>query len=338
MKQSKCLPWQAQRVIGQLALAQGTSVAARTAGITRQLANYYKKKVLMPNFRPYIHGHGPKRCKPMWLKKEIVRIAEETATLNCNATLKHFQREILREFGMDIKVQYIAKVLRKAGYSYKKNSKQRTYKFTEENQLCYRDYIGRISEIDRRTIYYLDESHFSSKALTQEYGWGLKGKRRVQTEKKLPNKSFSVTLITTINEDRRPTFISDLREESNNCHNFGEVLIDAIEAGFLVSDSILVLDNASIHKANDMLAYIGPLLAEYNITMMYLPTYSPELNPCEKCFNQAKMYVSKNRKDNETVDEFKQLIIESFNRITRENMQAYYDHCIDCHFSIRYAF
>jgi transposase len=337
MRSGKCKQLESQLLIGNMAIKLGIANAARLAGISSQRAYYYKQKVSNPNFRRYLHGQTPKRCKPVWLKKEIVRIVEETSTNNPNATLMNFKNEVAKQFNLSVSISFIARTIIKAGYRYKKNSNQRHYKFSQANQLYYREYIERIRTYNRRTIYYLDESHYSSKALTLDYGWTLKGTRRVQIEKKLPSKSYSVTLITSINEELEPTFVSSLREGSNNCQNFGAVLIEAIEQEYILPNSILVLDNASIHKAAAMLEYIRPLLQAYNIKMIYLPTYSPELNPCEKCFNQSKMYVRKNRKEDETVDEFKDLIYESFEQITRENMRAYYDHCIDCHFSVRFT-
>ena len=48
--------------------------------------------------------------------------------------------------------------------------------------------------------------------------------------------------------------------------------------------SVIVMDNASFHKGEDMKRHI----ANSGHTLLYLPPYSPDLNPIEKKWAQAK--------------------------------------------------
>ncbi|MCT8090869.1 transposase [Acinetobacter sp. C_4_1] len=50
---------------------------------------------------------------------------------------------------------------------------------------------------------------------------------------------------------------------------------------------LLILDNASIHKGKE----IDGLALRYNARLMYLPTYSPNLNPIEKAWSVLKRKV-----------------------------------------------
>ena len=52
----------------------------------------------------------------------------------------------------------------------------------------------------------------------------------------------------------------------------------------LPKNSYLIMDNASFHKGKD----IEDLIKSYNINLMYLPPYSPDLNPIEKKWSQIK--------------------------------------------------
>lgn len=52
----------------------------------------------------------------------------------------------------------------------------------------------------------------------------------------------------------------------------------------LPPSSVVIMDNASFHKGKDM----KKALKEAGHTLMYLPTYSPDLNPIEKKWAQAK--------------------------------------------------
>jgi peptidoglycan L-alanyl-D-glutamate endopeptidase CwlK len=57
----------------------------------------------------------------------------------------------------------------------------------------------------------------------------------------------------------------------------------------LPKDSYLIIDNASFHKGEE----IENLIKESNIKLIYLPTYSPDLNPIEKKWAQVKYYYRK---------------------------------------------
>lgn len=52
----------------------------------------------------------------------------------------------------------------------------------------------------------------------------------------------------------------------------------------LPPQSIIVMDNATFHKGNEMKIVIE----EAGHTLLYLPPYSPDLNPIEKKWAQAK--------------------------------------------------
>jgi transposase len=56
------------------------------------------------------------------------------------------------------------------------------------------------------------------------------------------------------------------------------------------------MDNLPVHRATDSCRILGlttieELLKSKNIKPIYLPSYTPELNPVEKCFNITRKYV-----------------------------------------------
>jgi len=60
-----------------------------------------------------------------------------------------------------------------------------------------------------------------------------------------------------------------------------EVLLTSIP-----NNSVVVMDNATFHKRKD----IQELLIENNHEILYLPPYSPHLNPIENKWAQIKAY------------------------------------------------
>jgi transposase len=60
------------------------------------------------------------------------------------------------------------------------------------------------------------------------------------------------------------------------------------------------MDNLSAHKATKSCQKLGlttieELLGSKNIEIIFLPSYTPEINPVEKIFNIIRQYVEKGR-------------------------------------------
>jgi hypothetical protein len=56
-------------------------------------------------------------------------------------------------------------------------------------------------------------------------------------------------------------------------------------------NSVLVVDNASIHKV----AGIREMVEEHSAHLLYLPAYSPDFNPIELAFSTIKAWLCRNR-------------------------------------------
>lgn len=51
--------------------------------------------------------------------------------------------------------------------------------------------------------------------------------------------------------------------------------------------SVLVMDNCQIHHIEE----VEELCHEHGVRLLYLPPYSPDLNPIEECFSFVKAYI-----------------------------------------------
>jgi len=86
-----------------------------------------------------------------------------------------------------------------------------------------------------------------------------------------------------------------------------------------------VLDNARIHKADGIRDDLLLLLTSCGVRLVFMPTYSPELSPCELVFAQSKRYLRDNRGNQSFLAE----LVRSFARVSLENVFAYYYQCIE---------
>jgi transposase len=100
---------------------------------------------------------------------------------------------------------------------------------------------------------------------------------------------------------------------------------------YLPSKAVVVLDNASYHKRQDKNGEFQLVShAEEHgksIKVLYLPPYSPDLNPIEMMWSHMKQHVRKNSAD--TVDPvvYQQLILEYFQDTHKELWMSLLGHC-----------
>ena len=91
----------------------------------------------------------------------------------------------------------------------------------------------------------------------------------------------------------------------------------------LKSGDVVVMDNLSSHKVNGVREWIEKAGAE----VLYLPPYSPDLNPIEKAWAKLKQLLrSAKARTKETLD---QAIEEALKLISADNAQAWFKHCLN---------
>ena len=86
----------------------------------------------------------------------------------------------------------------------------------------------------------------------------------------------------------------------------------------LRSGDVVVMDNLSSHKVDGVRASIEAAGAE----LLYLPPYSPDLNPIEKAWSKLKQLLRSAKA--RTSDVLDQAITELLPQITPDNAQAWF--------------
>jgi transposase len=82
----------------------------------------------------------------------------------------------------------------------------------------------------------------------------------------------------------------------------------------------LVMDNAPIHTAKD----INAMITERGYKCVYLPPYSPELNPIENFWSIVKKKVK--RSSFEIFDDLATRISEAYNAVPPNHLRAFVQH------------
>ena len=130
---------------------------------------------------------------------------------------------------------------------------------------------------------FLDESGFSL-ALSVLYGWGKKGEPLVEAVPARRGKNLSVLGAFDI----EGVVATTSKLGAMTRADFEQFLHTGLLPR-LLPGSVLVLDNASIHKGGQ----IESLVSKAGCRVLYLPPYSPDLNPIELAWSFVKRLVRK---------------------------------------------
>jgi len=89
------------------------------------------------------------------------------------------------------------------------------------------------------------------------------------------------------------------------------------------SRSIAVLDNCSIHHVTE----VADIFKSSGIVVLYLPPYSPDLNPIEEAFSYIKYYLKSHDDVLEATGNLTPLIQAAFNCITATHCNKWIKDC-----------
>jgi transposase len=86
---------------------------------------------------------------------------------------------------------------------------------------------------------------------------------------------------------------------------------------------VVVMDNLSSHKVKG----VRQLIEKAGAEVLYLPPYSPDLNPIEKAWSKLKQILRSAKA--RTKEALEKAIADAIRMITPENAKAWFNHCIN---------
>jgi len=90
----------------------------------------------------------------------------------------------------------------------------------------------------------------------------------------------------------------------------------------LTPSSVVILDNASSHTNEEVIA----MIEETQAGVLFLPPYHPELNPIENIWSKVKSFIKKTFISN--TDELYQAIADALDTITTDDAFNSINHCL----------
>lgn len=168
--------------------------------------------------------------------------------------------------------------------------------------------------LDPKKLVFLDESGFATN-LARRYGWAPVGERPTLLVSKYGKR---LTVIGAIALDGLRGWTSI--DKGMNGDDFIAYIRNYLNPT-LRSGDIVVMDGPRVHRV----AGVEEALAEVGAKPLYLPAYSPELNPIEMCWSVMKAWIRKAAP--RALDRVRESLEKAWGRVTAALCASWIRHC-----------
>ena len=169
--------------------------------------------------------------------------------------------------------------------------------------------------LDARRLVFVDEMG-TNISLSPVYGWAKKGERAQCSVPR--NRGKNTTVLSSMSAEGMG---SSLTVEGATTSVVFEAYLEQVLAPTLRRGQVVVMDNLSAHKGER----VRELIEERGCELLYLPSYSPDLNPIEEAFSKIKGLVRK--AEARSREALVEAIGWALSAVTSMDARAFFEHC-----------
>lgn len=184
------------------------------------------------------------------------------------------QEQMAQLWDDEISDRTISRALQKIGFTRKK----KTYGYEERDEAARQAFVSQLASIHPESLVYADEAGMDSRD-DYAYAWSKKGERFQAL--KSGRRQGRINMIAAYCDHQ---VLAPFTIEGAVNRTVFETWIEACLIPVLKPGQWLVIDNATFHKGGR----IEELVEQVGCRVVYLPAYSPDLNPIEKCWSWIK--------------------------------------------------
>ena len=163
------------------------------------------------------------------------------------------------------------------------NTKKKTTQYQEQDPQKVATYREQIKNIPSEKIAYVDECGIDT-FLYREYAYALRGQKVFGQIKGRKYRRCGIVAARMTNKIIAPLQYDGTMDSSLFVFWFSEHLLPSLEKG-----TVIVMDNASFHSKKRLIS----AAQNAGCQLIFLPPYSPELNPMEKFWAWLKRFLRK---------------------------------------------
>ena len=198
------------------------------------------------------------------------------------------------------------------GCSFEKKSLHAAERDTEANQKRRAEFLEKIHSTPLDKLIFLDESGVTT-SMTRLYARCLGGRR---IHEATPGSHWKIMTILGAMSTRGMIATMTIEEATDT--DIFLAYLDHVLCPQLRRGDVVVMDNLSSHKIKGVRERIEAAGAE----LLYLPPYSPDLNPIEKAWSKLKLLLRSAKA--RTKDVLDQAITDLLPQITHDDARAWF--------------
>jgi len=233
-------------------------------------------------------------------------------------TLAELCERYTATYGVPVSLATLHATLKRLKLTRKRKTTYDPKQNTPETQADTDRYHQQVDSIPLDQRLYLDETG-SRLNMTLPYGRAPQGERVVDEKPVSPGETVNVVAV-----------LSQEGLEGQFCYQ-GELTAQRFVAYLqvyllpllLTGNKTLILDPHPVHRAHLVQAF----LEQHHIRYLYLPPYSPELNPIEEAWSKCKQFLKRFKA--RTLDRLLEALRQLPKVITQEDAQGYFQHAED---------
>jgi transposase len=170
-------------------------------------------------------------------------------------------------------------------------------------------------EVDSKRLVFVDEMGANT-SLSSLRAWSKRGERAHCLVPR--NRGRNTTLLASMSAEGMG---SSLAVEGTTTRSVFETYVEKVLLPGLQRGQIVVMDNLAAHKGDR----IRELIESAGCELLYLPPYSPDLNPIEEAFSKIKGILRK------AGARSREALVEAMGRaldaITSQDARSFFEHC-----------
>lgn len=202
----------------------------------------------------------------------------------------------------------------KLGQSRKKKSVSATERETPRVQKLREAFVARQKALDPKRLFFLDETG-TNVAMSRLYARAPRGERTKECQPR--NRGTTLTLIAalTVGGLLAPMTVEGATDSLVFIAYVREILLPELQPG-----DVVVLDNVGAHKVPE----VQRLIEEAGARLLFLPPYSPDLNPIEEAWSKVKSFLRTAKA--RTVDALHSAIAMALECVTPSDAKGWFEH------------
>jgi transposase len=203
------------------------------------------------------------------------------------------------------------------GSRVEKKSLHASERDTEANRKRREEFVAKVSTVEPERLIFLDESGVTT-SMTRLYARCLGGKR---IHEATPGGHWKI--MTILGAMSLGGMIATMTIEAATDSEIFLAYVEKVLCPALKAGDVVVMDNLSSHKVNGVRKSIQAAGAD----LLYLPPYSPDLNPIEKAWAKLKQLLRAAKA--RTKESLELAIADALKLISPDNAQAWFRLCIN---------